>query len=86
MERNHRIAYEIICAAKQGDNEAMAEIVRYYEPYIAHFAKRRMYDEHGIPHDIVDEEIKSLIISEYMSAVFFHYDIARLPKGEMLEQ
>ena len=86
MERNQRITYETICAAKQGNDEAIAKIVRYYEPYIAHFSKRRMYDEYGTPHDVVDEEIKSLIISEYMSAVYFHYDHHRLPKGETLEQ
>lgn len=86
MERNQRITYETICAAKQGDDEAMIEIVRHYEPYIAHFSKRRMYDEYDTPHDVVDEEIKNLIISEYMSAVYFHYDHHRLPKGETLEQ
>lgn len=85
MEHNQRIAYETIYAAKQGDDEAMAEIVRYYEPYISHFSKRQIYDEYGIPHDVVDEEMKSLIISEYMSAVFFHYDLTRLPKGATLE-
>ena len=86
MERNQRITYETICAAKQGDDEAMIEIVRHYEPYIAYFSKRRMYDEYGNSHNVVDEEIKNLIISEYMSAVYFHYDHHRLPKGETLEQ
>ena len=85
MEHNQRIAYETIYAAKQGDDEAMTEIVRYYEPYISHFSKRQIYDEYGIPHDVVDEEMKSLIISEYMSAVFFRYDLTRLPKGATLE-
>ena len=49
MERNQRITYETICAAKQGDDEAMIEIVRHYEPYIAHFSKRWMYDHHRLP-------------------------------------
>lgn len=86
MERNQRITYETICAAKQGDDEAMIEIVRHYEPYIAHFSKRRMYDEYGNPHDVVDEEIKQMIISEYMYAIVYTYDHHRLPQGEMLEQ
>ncbi len=86
MAYKERIPYETICAAKQGNDEALAEIVRHYEPYITHFAKRLMYDEYGAAHEVIDEEIKSLIISEYMSAVFFHYDIARLPKDETLEQ
>ena len=55
MGRNQRITYETICAAKQGESEAIAEIVRYYEPYIAYFSKRRMYDEYGNSHNVVDE-------------------------------
>ena len=85
MEYNKRISYETICAAKRGDNDAIAEIVQHYEPYISHFAKQWMYDKYGTYHAVIDEEIKSLIISEYMSAIFFHYDINRLPKGEKLE-
>ena len=29
MERNQRITYETICAAKQGNDDDIAEIVRY---------------------------------------------------------
>lgn len=86
MGHEGRIPYETIVAAKNGDNDAIAEIVRHYEPYISHFAKRLMYDESGVAHEVIDEEIKGLIISEYMSAIFFHYDTDRLPKGETIEQ
>ena len=85
MKHNGKISYQTIAAAAQGNDEAIAEIVRHYEPYICHFSKRRMYDEYGVPHDVVDAEVKNLIIAEYMSAVYFHYDINRLPKGETLE-
>ena len=85
MEHDGRIPYETIVAAKSGDSDAITEIVRHYEPYISHFAKRVMYDEGGIPHEVIDEEIKGLLISEYMSAIFFHYDPDRLPKGETLD-
>lgn len=86
MEHDGRISYETIVAAKNGDNDAIAEIVRHYEPYISHFAKRLIYDEGGIPYEVIDEEIKGLLISEYMSAIFFHYDTDRLPRGENIEQ
>ena len=86
MEHNGRISYQTICAAKDGDGAAIEEIVRHYERYISHFSKRRLYDEYGNFREAVDEEIKQLIISEYMYAVVFTYDHHRLPKGELLEQ
>lgn len=86
MEHNGRISYQAICAAKDGDETAIEEIVRHYERYISHFAKRRLYDEYGNPREAVDEEIKKLIISEYMYAIVFTYDHHRLPKGETIEQ
>ena len=86
MEHNGRISYQTICAAKGGDGAAIEEIVRHYERYISHFSKRRLYDEYGNSREAVDEEIKQLIISEYMYAVVFTYDHHRLPKGELLEQ
>ena len=41
MEHNGRIAYETIVAAKNGDTEAICEILRHYERYICHFAKQK---------------------------------------------
>lgn len=86
MEHNGRISYQTICAAKDGDETAIEEIVHYYERYISHFSKRWLYDEYGTPREAVDEEIKQLLISELMYAVIFTYDHQRLPKGETLEQ
>ena len=86
MEHNERISYQTICAAKDGDGVAIEKIVRHYERYISHFAKRLLYDEYGNPREAVDEEIKKLIISEYMYAIVFTYDHCRLPKGEAIEK
>lgn len=86
MEHNGRISYQTICAAKDGDGAAIEEIVRHYGRYISHFSKRRLYDEYGNSRDAVDEEIKQMIISEYMYAIVYTYDHHRLPQGEMLEQ
>ncbi len=86
MEHNERISYQTICAAKDGDGAAIEKIVRHYEQYISHFAKRLLYDEYGNPREAVDEEIKKLIISEYMYAIVFTYDHCRLPKGETIEK
>ena len=42
MERNGRIAYETIQAAKNGDTEAIDKILRHYERYILHFCRRTL--------------------------------------------
>lgn len=86
MRHHNRIAYKTICAAKGGDNEAMSEILRHYDRYIAYFSKRQLFDEYGNPREAVDEEIKQMITSEYMAAIFFQYDIQRLPKEETQEK
>ena len=85
MKYDRPISYQTICSAKDGDGAAIEEIVRHYERYISYFSKRRLYDEHDNSHDAVDEEIKQLIISEYMYAIVFTYDHQRLPQGEFLE-
>ena len=59
MEHDGRIPYETIVAAKSGDSDAIAEIVRHYEPYISHFAKRVMYDEGGVAHEVIDISCRS---------------------------
>lgn len=86
MEHNGRIAYETIVAAKNGDTEAICEILRHYERYICHFAKRTVYDADGYPHSIIDDNRRKQIEAEYLSVLLLHYDPNRLPKGETLEQ
>ena len=80
------IAYETIVAAKNGDTEAICEILRHYERYICHFAKRTVYDADGYPHSIIDDNRRKQIEAEYLSVLLLHYDPNRLPKGETLEQ
>ena len=85
MERNGRITYETIVAAKNSDTDAICEILRHYERYICHFAKRTVYDADGCLHSIVDDNRRKQIEAEYLAAFLLHYDVSRLPKGETLE-
>ena len=85
MKYNKKIAYKTIVAAKQGDTDAISDILHYYEQYICYFARRTVYDMDGCPHDIIDENIKRQIEAEYLTAFWLYYDIHRLPKGETLE-
>ena len=84
MERNGRIAYETIRAAKRGDPEAVQEILRHYERYILRFCGRTVYDEEGVPHKVIDENRRKQIEAEYVAALILRYDADRRP-GEAPE-
>lgn len=86
MKHNGRIAYETIVAAKNGDDDAIEEILRHYAPYISYFSKRQLHDENGNCYEYVDKDVKHQIEVEYILKVILHYDINRLPEGETLEQ
>ena len=86
MEIKGYITYETICAAKGGDTAALKEILHHYERYILHFCRRVFYDEHGTPHEVLDENRKKQIESEYINALILYYDTRRLPNGETLER
>ena len=85
MEKQKRIPYEVIVDAKHGDSDAMQKILKYYEPYICHFSKRRKYiDEYNYV-EVVDEEIKQQIETKLIMEIFLHFDLDSLPEGEVLQ-
>ena len=40
MRCRKRISYQTICAMKEGNEDALQEIVKYYEPYINAVCRR----------------------------------------------
>lgn len=78
------IPLQTILAAKSGDSEALAEILRHYAPYIASFAKRPFYDEYGNQYDIIDEEIRQQIESKLMLQIVYKFNPEKLPEGESI--
>ena len=51
------LPYHIIAAAASGDVEAINEVLKHYEGYIAALSTRKLYDECGNPHYCVDETL-----------------------------
>ena len=45
MSKN-KVPYHVILAAKQGDPDAMNQILSHYSGYINHFSRRRYYDQY----------------------------------------
>lgn len=81
---NH-IPYNTILAARAGESDALAAIIRHYTPYIVSFSKRPFYDEYGNRYELVDEEIRKRIENRLMFQIVYKFDPAQLPKGECLD-
>ncbi len=79
------VPLQTILAAKSGDSEALAEILRHYTAYIASYAKRPFYDEYGNRYDVIDEEIRQQLESKLMLQIVYKFDPEKLPEGEILQ-
>lgn len=82
MNSEKLIPYEVIIGAKNGDSEAMSQILRHYEPYIARCSQRTLYDEYGNQYQVVDEEIKNRIQAKLMFQIIYDFDPFRQPPRE----
>lgn len=63
MNRRNRphsqlLPYVIILAASRGDPDAINEVLRHYEGYIARLSTRQFNDERGNAYYFVDETIR----------------------------
>ncbi len=63
MKPKHRsedqlLPFSVIEAATQGDTAALTTVLDHFQGYIGALATRTLYDEHGIPCQCVDPELK----------------------------
>lgn len=73
-------SYACIAAAKQGDAEAMAHILRHYRPYISAFSKRSFFDKYGNRYEFVDDSIRQRIEARLMYMIIYHFDLRQPPE------
>lgn len=73
------IDYETILAAKHGNAEAMAEVMKHYSPYIRFRSKRSYYDCFGNRKEYVDTDIQDQIESKLMRQIIFKFNIEKTP-------
>jgi hypothetical protein len=52
------LPYPVIAAASNGDENALHAVVKHYEGYILALSTRRLYDEYGNAHLLLDEELR----------------------------
>ena len=63
----------VIDAARDGDSQAVDQVLRYYEGYINKLCTRTLYDPDGQPHVRVDEYMK-----RRLEIKLIHYDLPAL--------
>jgi hypothetical protein len=56
-----KVPFPVIIAASDGDEEAIQEILDFYDGYISKLSLRPLYDEYGNVYMVVDNELKGKI-------------------------
>jgi hypothetical protein len=57
-ENTRLLPFPVIEAAASGDVGAINKVLKHYEGYIIALSTRRMFDESGNPHFIIDNEFR----------------------------
>lgn len=55
--------------AQYGNVDAINAVLRHYERYIATLATRTLYDENGVPHFYVDEEMRHRLEAKLITRI-----------------
>ena len=63
------LPYSTIEAASSGNVDAINAVLRHYERYIAALSTRTLYDEVGVPHLCVDEEMKRRLETKLITKI-----------------
>lgn len=70
-----KIPYEIISAAKQGDENALRYILRMFSPYIKKIAARPHYDVFGNYTQTTDEDMEAYIQYRLVMGILNNFEI-----------
>jgi hypothetical protein len=57
-ETSRLLPFAVIEVAASGDVDAINQVLKHYEGYITALSTRRMFDEGGNPHFVVDAEMR----------------------------
>ena len=74
--RARRLPFRTIEAAASGDVEAINKVLRHYEGYIIALSTRRMYDDDGNPHIVIDGERRRTLETNLIVRVM-QFDMSR---------
>ena len=75
----NKIPYKTIYQAKMGNEEALAAILRHYEPQIVKASVKTITMPDGSKERIVDQDVKAYIQSELAMKIMVKYDLNKKP-------
>lgn len=70
------LPHSTIEAAASGNVDAINAVLRHYERYIMVLATRTLYDEVGVPHLCVDEEMRRRLETKLITKIL-DFDVTR---------
>ena len=76
MYNSRLLPFSVIEAAASGDVEAINQVLKHYEGYIAKLATKHMLDKQGYPYWGVDDELRA-ILETTLSAKILKFDVTR---------
>ena len=68
-KNNTAVSFSVIIAAVSGDVDAINAILKNYEGYITRLSTRKLYDEGGKAHNIVDEDIRRRLETKLITKI-----------------
>ena len=68
-QQRRLLPIEVIRSASSGDVEAIQEVLKHYEGYIAKLATRKVYDEYGNSYYCVDEAFRRRLETKLITKV-----------------
>ncbi len=79
----NKIPYSTISQCKMGNEEALAAILKHYQPLIIESSMRTIVMPDGTTKMVVDEDIKAYIESELAMKILLKYDLTKKPDKKM---
>lgn len=64
-----KVPFALIVAASDGDDDAIQQILSFYDGYISKLSLRPLYDEYGNVYMVVDNELKGRIQSALINMI-----------------
>ena len=75
-KRGALLPFQVIEAASGGDVDAINRVLKHYESYIIVLATRRLYDDNGNYHLVVDHEMRRTLETKLIVKIL-QFDLDR---------
>lgn len=75
LPESRLLPFNVIEAATMGDSEALAQVLKHFEGYIAKMSTRIFYDEFGQSRLSVDDDLKQRIECKLMAQIILKFKL-----------